>query len=106
MTVPVSFKAYPGESVVFVGGQPLSMREGEYRGMRAWFADLPDVLTGKRNDCANVLIVGGERRTKTRLPESGTYRMESVPGIDFSAGPVNEFTGMDTLVCAEGDIQD
>lgn len=106
VTVPVSFKAYPGETPVFVGGQPLVMREGEYRGMRAWFADLPEVFLGKRADCANILLVNGERRSKTRLPESGTYRMESVPGIDFSAGPVNAFTEMDTFVCADGDIQD
>lgn len=82
------------------------MREGEYRGMRAWFAHIPDVLTGKRDDCANFLLVNGERRLKTRLPESGTYRMESVPDINFSAGPVNAFTEMDTFVCAEGHIQD
>lgn len=104
-SLPVHFKACPGEKPVFAGGTPLVMREGTHEGMRAWFALMPDVLAGKRAGSANVLMVNGERRFKTRLPKQGTYRMESVPGMDFANGLPDAFWGTDTFVCAEGDIQ-
>jgi len=96
---PVVYAASPGEEVVISGGRRLEGGKwGEVNGQKAWVIDLPEVKDGRWR--FRQLFVNGERRPRTRLPNQGEYRMESLPGYtgDFLRSPTKQF------VYAPGDI--
>lgn len=95
----VVYRAAAGERVVLSGGRRLDGgRWGRVNGRRAWVVDVPDVKEGKWN--FRQLFVNGQRRSRTRLPKQGEYRIESLPGYtgDFLRSPTRQF------VYAPGDI--
>jgi hypothetical protein len=73
-------------------------RWGEANGHRAWVVNIPEVKSGSWR--CRQLFVNGARRPRTRLPERGVYRIESLPGYtgDFLRSPTRRF------VYAPGDI--
>ena len=76
---PVVYAAAAGEKVVLSGGRRIAGgRWGDANGRKAWIVDLPEVKEGKWS--FRQLFVNGQRRPRTRLPEQGEYRIESLPG--------------------------
>jgi len=89
---PVVYAAAAGERVVLSGGRRIAGgRWGEANGRKAWIVDIPDVKEGKWS--FRQLFVSGERRPRTRLPKTGEYRIESLPGYtgDFLRSPTKQF---------------
>ncbi len=96
---PVVYAAGAGEKVVLSGGRRLEGgRWGEVNGRKAWVVDNPEVKEGPWH--FRQLFVNGARRTRTKLPRQGEYRIESLPGYtgDFLRSPTKQF------VYAPGDI--
>ena len=76
---PVVYAAAPGPKVILSGGRRLPAgRWGTANGLKAWLVDVPDVKAGRWS--FHQLFVNGQRRTRTRLPKEGEYRIESLPG--------------------------
>jgi hypothetical protein len=97
---PVIYAAGAGERAVLSGGRRLQGgRWGEVNGRKAWLVDIPEAKDGGWR--FRQLFVNGARRPRTRLPEKGEYRIESLPGYtgDFLRSPTREF------VYRPGDIQ-
>ena len=89
---PVVYAAAAGEKVVLSGGRRLAGgRWGEANGRKAWIVDIPEVKEGQWR--FRQLFVNGERRPRTRLPKTGEYRIESLPGYtgDFLRSPTKQF---------------
>ncbi|HXT41469.1 MAG TPA: hypothetical protein VN887_15795 [Candidatus Angelobacter sp.] len=96
---PVVYAAAEGENVVVSGGWRLPVGHwDEVNGRKAWKVNIPQVKAGRLN--FRQLFVNGERRSRTRLPKKGEYRIESLPGYtgDFLRSPTKQF------VYAPGDI--
>jgi hypothetical protein len=96
---PVVYAAAAGEEVVLSGGHRLGGgRWGEANGHKVWMVDLPEVKQGRWR--FRQLFVNGARRTRTRLPRRGEYRIESLPDYrgDFLRNPTRQ------IVYAPGDI--
>jgi concanavalin A-like lectin/glucanase superfamily protein/uncharacterized protein DUF2341/carbohydrate esterase-like sialic acid-specific acetylesterase/parallel beta helix pectate lyase-like protein/glycosyl hydrolase family 141 len=89
---PVVYAAAAGERPVISGGRRLAGgRWGEANGRKAWVIDIPEVKDGRWR--FRQLFVNGVRRTRTRLPSRGEYRIESLPGYngDFLRSPTRRF---------------
>jgi hypothetical protein len=89
---PVVYAAAAGDRVVLSGGRRLQGgRRGEVHGRKAWIVDIPEVKEGQWR--FRQLFVNGARRRRTRLPERGEYRIESLPGYtgDFLRSPTKQF---------------
>jgi Right handed beta helix region len=98
-TAPVTYRAAASEKVILSGGRRLDGgRWGEANGCKAWVVDVPDVKEGRWR--FRQLFVNGDRRSRTRLPKQGEYRIQSLPGYtgDFLRSPTLQF------VYAPGDI--
>ncbi|MFI3170457.1 MAG: right-handed parallel beta-helix repeat-containing protein [Faecalibacterium sp.] len=80
---PVTFAAYPGEQVVLDGGRKIEgWQETTVHGRRALKTNIPAVAAGEWD--FNQLFVDETRATKTRLPETGFFRIEHVPQLDLA----------------------
>ncbi|MFD0713363.1 nitrous oxide reductase family maturation protein NosD [Paenibacillus sp. GCM10027626] len=101
----VHIAAYPGETPVFDGGTRITgWQVGELRGRTVWIADMPELRLGTRY--FRQLFVDGRRMLRSRIPKQGTYRMESVPGLELT--PDNEavlFAGSDRFRYEAGHIR-
>jgi hypothetical protein len=89
---PVVYAAANGDRVILSGGVRLQKGQwGEVNGRRAWVVKIPEVKEGRWR--FRQLFVNGERRPRTRLPEKGEYRIESLPGYngDFLRSPTRRF---------------
>ena len=96
---PIVYAAAPGEPAVLSGGRRLrGGKWGEVNHCRVWVFEIPEVKAGTWR--FRELFVNGERRPRTRLPNQGEYRIESLPGYtgDFLRSPTRKF------VYARGDI--
>lgn len=100
---PVTYCAYPGETPVLDGGKRITgwTREKLNDRLEVWVANIPEVAEGKW--CFQQLVVNGEIRNRTRLPEQGYFRIKSVPGTDLSTAGL--FDGSDTFEYSDNDIQ-
>lgn len=82
---PVTYGAYGNEQVVISGGINISgWQEFTINGKFCWIADLPE-------NAANLgpfqeLFVNGDRRPRTRLPQTGFYRYALIPDSTLSSG--------------------
>ena len=97
---PVVYAATAGEKAVLSGGRRLSAgHPGKVNGRGAWTIDIPEVKEGRWR--FRQLFVNGARRPRTRLPQQGEYRIESLPGYtgDFLRSPTKQF------VYAPGNIE-
>ncbi|NSW91769.1 MAG: right-handed parallel beta-helix repeat-containing protein [Firmicutes bacterium] len=99
---PVTYCAWPGETPILDGGKRITgwTKEKLDNELEAWVTTIPDVAQGKWY--FRQLIVNGEIRNRTRLPEQGHYRIKSVPGKDLS---VDLFDGSDTFEYNNHDIK-
>lgn len=101
---PITFAAAKGEKVVLSGGRRLTGGAwGEVNGHKAWMIDLPEVKIGKWK--FRQLFVNGERRPRTRLPKTGMYRIEALPGYDWKRRTETFFDGTKQFVYTGTDIQ-
>ncbi len=90
-----------GEHAVISGGRVLeNVEESDYRGMRLWTVDLPEVRYGKWR--FKSLFAGEKRCTRSFLPREGFYWIESVPGHTLKD---DLFDGSDRFVAKKGDMQ-
>ncbi|MEW6237746.1 MAG: right-handed parallel beta-helix repeat-containing protein [Candidatus Omnitrophota bacterium] len=81
---PIVFAAYPGEKPVITGGRRITgWTAAELDGKTVWRADLPIVKRGKW--WFRELFVNGERRPRTRLPETDYYEFTGL--IDMKSKP-------------------
>jgi hypothetical protein len=81
---PITYAAFPNEEVILDGGRRIDgWRDAQINGRRAWAADLPDVRAGQWH--FTQLFVNGRRRPRPKLPKSGYFIMEHVPGVTFEA---------------------
>lgn len=102
LDAPVRYAAYPGEVPVVDGGQRVTgWRLETVNGRTAWLAELPDVKAGTW--AFRQLFVNNQRRARPRLPKTGFYWMEDVPGVTL---PTMWGAGsQDAFICREGDVQ-
>jgi hypothetical protein len=101
-SAPVTYTAYPGEKPIIDGGVRITgWRVEQVNGRACWVAELPEVAADRWN--FRQLYVNGERRPRSRLPKTGFYWMESVPGLTLPAAWGVKHC--DAFVCAPGDIQ-
>jgi parallel beta-helix repeat protein len=93
----ITYRSFPGERAILSGGTPISGFEPVTvpSGVFAVAAKVPPDFEVEE------LYVDGRRATRTRVPEEGYYRIESVPDIT-GATPWN--TGQDRFVYRAGDI--
>lgn len=102
---PVVWQAYPGENPVISGGRPiLSFREDRLGETPIWIAELPEAAEGVWR--FKQLFVNGERRTRSRLPKRGFYRIASVPS--YSGKTLRElqlFEGSDEFAFKPGELK-
>ena len=98
---PVVYKAYPGESPVFSGGEKIECwQDGTINGKACWIADLKDFPSDKLN--FTQLFVNDKRRKRSRLPREGFYHFADLPE---DLPPYEGFTkGPDRAIFKEGDI--
>lgn len=104
-SAPICFMPYEGEKPVFSGGRRITglREETTETGLRAWTATLPDVASGQWY--FRELFVGGQRRSRTRLPKTGFFTMEDVPGVDGKRNCWEQlFQGTNSFVYREGDF--
>ena len=74
-SAPVTFAAWPGETPVIDGGEPLTgWQATTLNGKDAWVAS----VTGHFRS----LFVNGRRALRPRLPKEGLYWIEDAPGVD------------------------
>jgi hypothetical protein len=100
---PIVYAAARGEKVVLSGGRRLTGGGwGEANGHRAWVVDLQDVRAGTWR--FRQLFVNGERRPRTRLPQTGMHRIEALPGYDWSRQGEAFLDGTRQFVYAGTDI--
>ena len=100
----ITYAAAEGERVVLsVGRRIAGGRWGEVNGHRAWVVDLPEVKTGTWR--FRQLFVNGERRPRTRLPKTGLYRIEALPGYDWKRQGEAFLDGTKQFVYSGTDIQ-
>jgi hypothetical protein len=89
---PVVYAAATGERVVLSAGRRLEGgRWGEVNGHKAWMVEIPKVKEGQWR--FRQLFVSGIRRSRSRLPKLGEFRIESLPGYtgDFLRSPTKHF---------------
>ncbi len=99
--VQLKITSAEGENAVISGGRVLeNIEESEYRGMRLWTVDLPEVKYGKWR--FKSLFAGEKRCTRSFLPREGFYWIESVPGHTLKD---QLFDGADRFVAKKGDMQ-
>jgi hypothetical protein len=102
LDAPVRYAAYPGEVPVISGGRRISgWRTETVNGRTAWVADLPEVKAGDWE--FRQLFVNNQRRVRPRLPKTGFYWMEDVPGLLLPA--MWGGSSQDAFVCKVGDVQ-
>jgi hypothetical protein len=78
---PVTYAPYQDEQVFIESGKTITGWKVEKLGtIDVWVTEIQEVVLGKKY--FRQLFVNGERRQRTRLPKSGYYRMENVPGLD------------------------
>lgn len=76
----VVFSGYRKEKAVISGGATVrGWREQTVEGKKLWVASVPSAANGKMS--FDQLFVNGERRMRPRLPRTGFYRIEKVPGL-------------------------
>ena len=98
---PITYAAYPDERPVISGGRRVSgWRETERNGRSVWRADLPDVKSGSW--WFRELFVNGERRPRTRLPESGVCQFTDI--VDTVEKP-KWSSGVRTAMFADRDLR-
>lgn len=79
-SMPVTFRAYEGETPILDGGTRITgWQTTEVNGRTAWVADLPEVAKGEW--FFRSLFVDGERRGRPCLPKEGRVRIEDVEGM-------------------------
>jgi hypothetical protein len=102
LDAPVRYVAYPGETPVIDGGRRITgWRVETVNGRTAWLAELPDVKAGKW--AFRQLFVNNQRRARPRLPKTGFYWMEDVPGVTLPT--MWGASSQDAFICREGDVQ-
>jgi len=98
---PVVYSAYPGEHPVLDGGiQITNWKEITIDGRRAFAAEIAGI--DRKNCRIKQLFVNGKRKRRTRLPETGFYRMEKSPehNSDF-----NLFNGSSLFRYKKGEVK-
>jgi len=99
--VQLKLTSAEGERAIVSGGRVLEgIEESDYRGMRLWTVDLPEVKFGKWR--FKSLFAGEKRCTRSFLPREGFYWIESVPGHTLKD---QLFDGADRFVAKKGDMQ-
>ena len=103
---PVVYAAAAEERVVLSEGRHLEGGHwSEVNGHKAWVVDIPQVKEGYFRQ----LFVNGVRRPRTRLPKTGEYSIESLPGYtgDFLRSPTKQFVyGAGDIVPAWRNLRD
>ncbi|MGC8805073.1 MAG: right-handed parallel beta-helix repeat-containing protein, partial [Candidatus Ratteibacteria bacterium] len=98
---PVTYRNFPGETVVLDCGVKISgWKKTQVNGFDAWIAEIPEVKQGKWY--FRQLFVNGKRKQRTRLPETGFFRMRDLPDSDKK---ISLFDGSDCFYCFSGDIK-
>lgn len=77
---PVTYRARDTTPVIFTGGERI---EGwkPHKG-NIWVTTLPEVASGDWN--FKQLYVNGELRSRARTPNTGTFKVAALPGVDMS----------------------
>ncbi len=97
----VTYSAYPGETPVLDGGQRLGgWRIETVHDRVCWTLELPEVARGEWN--FHSLFVNGQRRPRAKLPKTGWFWVENVPGKGLAAA---FHEGTRQFVAAPGDFQ-
>ena len=105
----ITFTAYPGEKPVIDGGKRITgwkkeKHKEKHKGQEVWVVHIPEVEKG--DWYFRQFFVNGIRRERTRLPKTGFYWMENVPGVDDKVDCWKQFTkGTDTFQYKDKDIQ-
>lgn len=105
-SAPVTYAAYPGEQPVFDGGVRIAnWQSAKVNGVEAWVADVSSVL--KTRGDFRQLFVNGVRAPRTRLPETGYFWIEDVPGLSLTTFFEDSVltTHTSAFKAAAGDIQ-
>jgi len=101
---PITYAAATGETVVLSGGRRLPRGHwDDVNGRRAWVVDIPEVREGKWR--FRQLFVNGQPRDRTRLPRTGMYRIEALPGFDGKRPGEGFLDGTREFVYERADIQ-
>jgi len=98
---PITYRNYPGEKVILDCGVKISgWKKTQVNGVDAWVTEIPEVKQGKWY--FRQLFVNGKRKNRTRLPETGYFRMKDFPDSDKKTA---FFDGSDCFYCSPGDIK-
>ncbi len=98
-SAPITYAAAPGERPVLSGGRPITgWRKFDDK---LWTADLPDVKAGHWR--FNQLYVGGEPRTRARIPNEGFLRVAACP--EGTPKTANYHKACQTFQFKPGDIR-
>ncbi len=101
---PITYAAAEGGRVVLSGGRRIEgWRWVDVNGHQAWVVDLPEVRAGRWS--FRQLFVNGERRPRTRLPRTGMYRIEALPGYDWQRQGEAFLDGTQQFVYGGTDLQ-
>lgn len=99
---PITYKAFEGEQAILDGGQRIENWRRERVGDRdVWVADLPEVAEGRWY--FRSLFVDGRRCQRARLPKTGYYRIDDLPGAEERRAMGTK--GNDRFQYAPGDLQ-
>ncbi|HOK80759.1 MAG TPA: right-handed parallel beta-helix repeat-containing protein [bacterium] len=98
---PVIYRNFPGETVVLDCGVKISgWKKTQVNGVDAWVTEIQQVKEGKWY--FRQLFVNGKRKQRTRLPETGFFRMKDFPDSDKKT---TLFDGSDCFYCHPGNIR-
>ncbi len=97
-SIPVTFKAYPGETPVIDGGIHLTgWRKCRLNGKDVWAVDVPDAALEYGN--VNQFFVDGVRKTRAAFPKNDFYRIATPKEEDKKL-----FEGADCFEVKPGDF--
>ena len=98
---PVTYSAYPGEEPVFDAGRRITgWQEQKLGGTTVWVADVSALIA--RSGVFRSLFVNAQRRSRSRLPKQGFYRIADVPGITTSPAL---FAGTNSFLVTPGEVR-
>ncbi len=99
----LTIAAWPGETPIIDGGVRITgWTVGTVAGRAAWTAQVGDLV--ERIGPWRSLFVDGARRTRSRLPKQGWYRIERAPGADPARFDLFS-GGADRFIAKTGDLQ-
>ena len=97
----ITYQSFPGEKAILSGGRRITgfrrVDGGDYPLVAV---DIPEVASGEW--WFMQLFVNGTRADRTRVPETGYYRIESLPEVDATT-PWN--VGQNRFIFNEGDLE-